>query len=389
MVSGAYYWCKYKASTAKWMVFSPFGLGASATQALGSDIVSDGTNLTKRWGVTSHTGSFSFAAGDTGKLHLGNTGAQTWTLLAAATAGANWNIGFQCNVDGVTFSSPSTDIVVNGSPSGVNSVTFNKGQGGFVTCNGSGYYVWGLTIRSAAVQGGHKNLKITTADGGTAPVITADAVTVENTLGLSMRLSNLSVTMDFTSTGAGKLDAGSIATSTWYYIWAIAKDDGTQSCLGSTSATSPTLPSGYTYKARIGAVRTKSGSAVFVGTIQYGRRVQYTGTPPNLASGAAGSTTVPTWSAVAVASYVPTTAFRIFGHLSLPTSGTIGMASPNNSYGAFNASSNRPPCSISLSGLAGGAATIPFDFVLESTSIYWASAGANSELVCMGWEDNI
>jgi hypothetical protein len=376
------------------MVFSPFGLGAAATQALGADITTDGTNLTfKRTASLKNDVNYTVVAGDRNAVirSISVTTTRTITVPSAATAGAGFELEVMCSLQSSfpTALSSSGGSFIN---LGINStsMTLQIGTSVLMVSDGSNWYLRNISrLSPPAIQGGFKNLKISTADGGTAPVVTADQVTVENSSGQFLRLSSLSVTMDFTSTGAGKLDTGSIATSTWYYIWAIAKDDGTQSCLGSTSATSPTLPSGYTYKARIGAVRTKSGSAVFLGTIQYGRRVQYTGTPPNLASGTAGSTTVPTWSAVAVANFIPTTAFRIFGHLSLPTSGATGMAAPNNSYGAYNAASNRPPCSISLAGLASGAASIPFDFVLESTNIYWAANGANSEFVCMGWEDNI
>jgi len=63
-------------------------------------------------------------------------------------------------------------------------------------------------------------------------------------------------------TNAGGLDTGSKANSTWYHCYTIAKADGTADFLYSTSATSPTMPSGYTYFRRIGSVRTDSGGAI-------------------------------------------------------------------------------------------------------------------------------
>ena len=65
---------------------------------------------------------------------------------------------------------------------------------------------------------------------------------------------------------AGGLDTGAVANSTWYYIWLIKKDsDSSIDALFSTSATSPTMPAGYTYKRRIrGAVLT-DGSANILG----------------------------------------------------------------------------------------------------------------------------
>lgn len=61
-------------------------------------------------------------------------------------------------------------------------------------------------------------------------------------------------------TGNGGLDTGSIATSTRYALWAIAKADGTADALFSTSATAPTMPTGYTYKRRLGWVLTDGSS---------------------------------------------------------------------------------------------------------------------------------
>jgi hypothetical protein len=58
-------------------------------------------------------------------------------------------------------------------------------------------------------------------------------------------------------TGNGGIDTGSVAINTWYYIFVIRKDsDGTIDALFSSSASSPTMPSGYTQKRRIGCIRT-------------------------------------------------------------------------------------------------------------------------------------
>jgi hypothetical protein len=63
-------------------------------------------------------------------------------------------------------------------------------------------------------------------------------------------------------TGAGMLDTGSIASNTWYHIFAIAKDDGTSDILASTSATTPTLPTGYTKFRRLGSISTDVSSNI-------------------------------------------------------------------------------------------------------------------------------
>lgn len=54
-----------------------------------------------------------------------------------------------------------------------------------------------------------------------------------------------------------KLDTGARANSTWYHVWAIMKDsDNSGDFLFSLSVSAPTMPTGYTYKRRIGSVLT-------------------------------------------------------------------------------------------------------------------------------------
>lgn len=61
---------------------------------------------------------------------------------------------------------------------------------------------------------------------------------------------------------AGMRDTGSIGNGTWH-IYAILKDsDGTVDILASTSASSPTMPGGYTYFRRIGSILRESASIV-------------------------------------------------------------------------------------------------------------------------------
>jgi hypothetical protein len=82
-------------------------------------------------------------------------------------------------------------------------------------------------------------------------------------------------TIDCATTGANGLDAGSLANTTWYYVFAIAKADRTTAVLASASLASPTLPTGYTLKRRIGSFKT-DGSAQIIPFTQTGDRFQLT-----------------------------------------------------------------------------------------------------------------
>lgn len=60
-------------------------------------------------------------------------------------------------------------------------------------------------------------------------------------------------------TGNGALDTGAEANATFYFVFVIAKPDGTTDILASTSPTAPAMPSGYTYKRRLpGAIYNNS-----------------------------------------------------------------------------------------------------------------------------------
>lgn len=60
--------------------------------------------------------------------------------------------------------------------------------------------------------------------------------------------------------GNGGLDTGSIANTT-YHVWAIMRTDtGVVDALFSTSATSPTMPTNYTKKVRLGSIMRVSGA---------------------------------------------------------------------------------------------------------------------------------
>lgn len=227
-------------------------------------------------------------------------------------------------------------------------------------------------------------IKVTSNTGLTA---VADFVTTTD--GTLFKTTALSSTINMATTGANALDTSSVSSATWYAIWAIAKADGTTAGLASTSFTSPTMPSGYTYKARIGAVRTAAGSAQLMGTWQFGRRAQYivglaqTTDLPALSPGF----TPGSWTVASVSSVVPTTASII--HLVFAKTGGSGAGyiAPNTSYGVAGAGAPYPPITTLGANTVSGQGYL----VLESTNIYStvSSGGGSMTPYGFGWEDNI
>lgn len=223
----------------------------------------------------------------------------------------------------------------------------------------------------------------------TAIDIDANGAILVNSSGVGIRIGPVDVTINATTNGANGLDTGSLAANTWYHEFVIYNPTtATIAGLLSLSETAPTMPSGYTFSARAGSRRTR-GAATFDRVRQVGNRAQYqvvtsSVTPglPSMASGSAGNPVTPTWVAVAVGNYVAPSARRIIAMLYAET-GSHVMAAPNNSYGHFDDHSNPPFIHHNTE------AAVPFDMVLESTNIYWASSGATGELYCAGWVDAV
>ena len=93
---------------------------------------------------------------------------------------------------------------------------------------------------------------------GTTVDIDADYLTLFDSSNFAYIASSVNLTAAITASGINGLDTGSEATSTWYHIYVIYNGTTVASLL-SVSATSPTMPSGYTYKKYVGAVYNDSG----------------------------------------------------------------------------------------------------------------------------------
>lgn len=136
--------------------------------------------------------------------------------------------------------------------------------------------------------------------------ISADEIVVRDTNGRSIVLSSVSVNPAITASGANGLDTGTEAGNTWYYGWVIYNPTtATTAGLISASSSAPTMPSGYTFKALVSAVRN-DGSSNFVAYKQQGATVFYNNREEVLASGAATTET-----AVSVSSVVPPVAHTL------------------------------------------------------------------------------
>jgi len=293
----------------------------------------------------------------------------------------------------MNVSSTGASAVKKPSPAGLTALIGGEivaGQPFTVTWDGS-EYVLGAAA-GTPITGGYQNLVVHTTSVSQV-AITANALTVTDANGYGYRLVVTSaVTCNIATSGANGLDTGSEAASTWYSVWDIYNPASlTDACLLSISSTSPTLPSGYTAKMRVGWVRNDAGSN-FWQTIQYGDLTQLViGTNPTglpaIITGSSGSVSAPTWTSTAVTSFVPTTAAAIVIVMTSYTDGSGVMAAPNNTYGAYTSTTNPPPAMIDTTG--GGNSNVISRLQLESSNIFYASSGANNGIFLFGWVDNL
>lgn len=271
--------------------------------------------------------------------------------------------------------------------------------GGPWTINGpvtitNGPLTVGGVAQSTPAEGFYRGLQITVTSD-TAMTVKADSLTLIDASNNVKAFRGLnSVGVSTACSGAVKcMDTGGPGTSRWLQVWAIGKADGTIDALLTASA-SPTVPSplptGFTYYARLGAVRI-DGSARVVRSQQrgpFGRWiVQGSGSTPNLpvmASGVAGAPATPTWSAVAWAAFAPPTAVEL--DVVAVSGGASVIAAPNNAYGSNTSMTNPAPCQAAV-----GSAYLRSmcRFTIESSNIYWASDLASQGLFSAGWTDGL
>lgn len=253
---------------------------------------------------------------------------------------------------------------------------------------------------SASIQGRFKNLQLSATGTNASVSVSYDELVLGDGSGNYITDRNASATINTASTGAGGLDTGVLAASTWYSIWRIAKTDGTKNWLISLSETAPTMPAGYTLKARIGWMRTDGTANKYpLGFTQRGEKVAYLTAAgsnqtklPTMVSGVQG-TSPNTFVSVAVGNYVPPTArvIKVLAADTTASSSSLMIVAPNNTYRyAYGGGTSSNPAPLQGNSSASGAGIHPSgEIVLESTNIYVILVAAACVVNCIGWDDNL
>lgn len=226
-----------------------------------------------------------------------------------------------------------------------------------------------LELTASGLQG-WLNLKVVRTSA-TVVTVTADQLYLKASATIAMRATSVSEAIDITASGASGLDTGAEGNK-WYYIYIIAKADGTVNGLLSASATSPTLPAGYIYYALVSAVHNTAGD--FVDFIQSGKDYAYTG-GLTIASGNVGTA----WVSIDLTEFVPSS-------ISTNCYGSIGEGSSaitNNSSVADGYTTSAPNKFNS-----GHRNSAWFLDVLTANTIYWNSSSAADIIYLHGFEIN-
>lgn len=285
---------------------------------------------------------------------------------------------------------------------GAFSVTCKTASGsGVVINNGASQLIYGdgdnivsmrvvpSNVTSASIQGAFKNLQASSTGTNAAVTVSIDEIVVEDSSNNYKALRNVALSINSAGSGANGLDSGSISASTWYSIWVINNGTTTAGLL-SSSSTAPTMPSGYTYKARIGWIRTDGTANKYpLPFNQFGNRIAFApGSGKNLTSfsqltsGVVG-TYGTTMAAVSTSNYAPPTARKV----------AVVLQQTSVSNGAINASSNSvtsaytgtSPGYANLAALA-GSVTVEIPFEIQGT--IYVSAQSSTATYITGYEEN-
>lgn len=254
------------------------------------------------------------------------------------------------------------------------------------------------STNTSGVRGSFSNLKQSATGLNASVSISADEISLESPGGIYFTAKSVALVASLSASGVNGLDTGASAANTWYSTWVISNGVGVAALL-SLSSTSPTMPAGYTFKARTGWVRSDGTANKYpLAFTQGGRLCTYSPTAsgnvpvwPSMSNGAQGSISASAYTpiSVAISSYVPPTASRIIGRANASTTVLVLVGVSGEAVTYTGVQGTNPPQFSNAGYNTGTLGSIPFDILLKTTSIYWASSDTSSYLRCFGWEDNL
>lgn len=330
-----------------------------------------------------------------------NTGATTISIASSSFT----NIPVVKDTTGGPTALTGGEIVQGGQPNVV-SVLYSAVQNNFHLLNTAIASASGANTPFCGAVG----LKITNGSAPNSVIsLTANQIVMQTASGLVINRSNVSLTNINITTGNGTstangMDGEAPGTLNWLFIWAIDNGAAPAGLVSSASGNglAPILPSGYTYKCRLGAMRIDGSNALYR-TLQLGSEAQWTVVPGSnvaalpLIANSFGSY----WTSQSVSGTTPPTATKIVTQLSIDaTAGgaasTHAGVAPNGNYSTTPLTSPFPPCggNATTGAVQAVVTNIICAFTLESSTLFTGQAiGAGGSLTAslstMGWKDNV
>ena len=277
----------------------------------------------------------------------------------------------------------SGDITSNAYYEAVYQAALDGGNGGFVIA--SALPASGTTPVSLSET---QNLVVTNNAGtpSTKIDVTASKVVLVTTAGSPFFTTNVSVTIDLTTTGLNGMDTGARPATGWVYIYIISNGSAVAGIATTTAPASGSfspVPSGYNFSAFVGAMFC-DGSQNLMRTQQKGNRAQYkitaatnTASIPVVTTSTGGA-----FAGVSVSNLVPATARSIIIHAAQSSGAASTSVAANSAWGLAAATGQ-----IQTITAAGASGLTTGEIELESTQIFFAATGTPS-VNCSGWVDN-
>lgn len=337
------------------------------------------------------TANRTISASDAGAIYDVTAPSVTVTLpLASSLTNQTGGIiaSYAC-----TLTLTSGTALEGGSLEGLTSLVLAAGDFIYWQAGSTNWRVLSSNRASAPSSAGRFSALVGQVTSNTQMTWTAALASLANAQGYVQQLAGVNVTCATGTVGANGYDGnGALGVSQWLYFFIIYDaTSATTAALCSHSASAPTLPVGYTYFVRVGAVWLDA-SGYLVRVLQRGNHagIQVTaGTNTATFLQMAGG--VSTWpTAVSVSDYVPPTAGRISVLIGSGNGGlAVYGAAPSTNYTVMS-NTNPAPIQFGIPNASGiGYEAIGGDLTLESSTIYWRSDTSDGKFWCTGWEDNL
>lgn len=229
---------------------------------------------------------------------------------------------------------------------------------------------------------------VTTGTGGTTAAWSLDKAIMTN-VSPAISVGPVTASINLSTIGLNGIDSGSVTSGTFYWVYCIS-DGTTPGFLASTSATTPTMPTGYTYFALVGVMKTGSDSNI-IPFIMFDRDFDYL--IPALQVITNNTGTGGAWVSETIATFIPTSYMARYR-------GTLWGGNNTQNYAVAPINPGVPTSGSNLSAAKGYAwiltgsnggqtnMSLPFDFPYVSNNIWYNGTSNTGSVYFTGFKLN-